>query len=113
MNEFFTTIMGRKFFEGTIPRIASALERIAKQLEESAKAKKAAEPLQVSDRSGRIIVLGTKGETGTWSSDAEVWVLNEGTDLDVDTLDRGTMAKQTVTLDDLIAAYEILYGRKV
>ena len=113
MTQFFETLMGRKFFESSIPRIAAALERIAKQLEETAKAKKAAEPLQVSDRSGRIIVLGPKGETGTWSSDAEVWVLREGVDLDNEEINRETMAKQTVTGDNLSAAYKILYGRKV
>lgn len=112
MSDFFATIMGRKFFEGTIPRIADALERIAKQLEETAKAKKAVEPMHVSDRSGRIIVLGRKGDTGTWSSEAEVWILNEGVDLDTAELDP-VMAKQRVSMDDLIAAYEILYGRKV
>lgn len=31
--EFFQTGMGRTFFEGTLPRIASALERIADALE--------------------------------------------------------------------------------
>lgn len=31
--EFFQTVMGRKFYEYDIPRIAEALERIAKALE--------------------------------------------------------------------------------
>ena len=33
MTEFFQTIMGKKFYEGTVPRIASALDRIANSLE--------------------------------------------------------------------------------
>ena len=32
MVEFFQTIMGRKFFEGTVPRIVNALEDIAREL---------------------------------------------------------------------------------
>lgn len=35
MPEFFQTGMGQKFFEGTVPRIVKALERIADALEES------------------------------------------------------------------------------
>lgn len=35
--EFFQTVMGRQFFEGTVPRIARALERIAKALEQEPK----------------------------------------------------------------------------
>ena len=31
--EFFQTIMGRQFYDGTLPRIAKALERIADALE--------------------------------------------------------------------------------
>jgi hypothetical protein len=31
--EFFQTIMGRQFYDGTLPRIAQALERIATALE--------------------------------------------------------------------------------
>jgi hypothetical protein len=34
---FFQTIMGHTFYEGTVPRIAKALERIAKALEEANK----------------------------------------------------------------------------
>lgn len=34
MIEFFRTVMGQRFIEGTVPRIATALERIAKALEE-------------------------------------------------------------------------------
>ena len=34
MPEFFQTVMGKRFFESTAPRIASALERIADALEE-------------------------------------------------------------------------------
>lgn len=37
MSEFFKTSMGRTFYEGTVPRIAKALEaipRIARALEE-------------------------------------------------------------------------------
>lgn len=33
MPEFFQTGMGQKFFEGTVPRIVKALERIADALE--------------------------------------------------------------------------------
>jgi hypothetical protein len=32
--EFFKTIMGRRFYEGDVPRIAKALEKIAKHLGE-------------------------------------------------------------------------------
>ena len=35
---FFQTIMGHTFYEGTVPRIAKALERIAIALEEANKA---------------------------------------------------------------------------
>lgn len=31
--EFFQTVMGHKFYEGDVPRIAKALERIATALE--------------------------------------------------------------------------------
>lgn len=34
MRDFLRTIAGRKFIEGDIPRIASALEKIAAQLEQ-------------------------------------------------------------------------------
>ena len=34
---FFQTIMGHTFYEGTVPRIAKALERIAAALEEANK----------------------------------------------------------------------------
>jgi hypothetical protein len=40
---FFQTIMGHTFYEGTVPRIAKALERIAIALEEANK-KAAATP---------------------------------------------------------------------
>lgn len=33
MNDFHATIMGRKFYEGDIPRIVKALERIAYAIE--------------------------------------------------------------------------------
>jgi hypothetical protein len=32
MPEFFQTVMGQRFYEGTMPRIAKALEEIAKEL---------------------------------------------------------------------------------
>ena len=35
--EFFQTYMGRAYYEGTMPRIAKALERIAAALEEANK----------------------------------------------------------------------------
>jgi hypothetical protein len=42
--EFFQTIMGRQFYDGTLPRIAKALERIANALEETNKRAEAAVP---------------------------------------------------------------------
>lgn len=33
MNEFFRTMMGQKFYQGDVPRIASALEKIGRELE--------------------------------------------------------------------------------
>ena len=33
MTEFFQTLMGRKFYEAHVPRIAESLDRIATQLE--------------------------------------------------------------------------------
>lgn len=33
MSEFFKTVMGRAFYEGTMPRLVKALESIAKSLE--------------------------------------------------------------------------------
>ena len=33
--DFFQTVMGRQFYDGSVPRIAKALERIANALEES------------------------------------------------------------------------------
>lgn len=41
--EFFQTIMGRKFYEADVPRIAKALERIANSFE------KVNAPLEVKD----------------------------------------------------------------
>jgi uncharacterized protein YukE len=38
MSDFFRTLMGQKFYEGTMPRIAKALERIADALEKIAEA---------------------------------------------------------------------------
>ncbi len=35
MSEFFKTLMGRKFYEADVPRIARALERIADALEKT------------------------------------------------------------------------------
>ena len=35
--EFFQTVMGKRFFEGTMPRLADALTKIAKQMEEESK----------------------------------------------------------------------------
>ena len=35
MPEFFQTMMGRKFFEGQLPKLISTLERIAVCLEEN------------------------------------------------------------------------------
>jgi len=31
--QFFETGMGRKFYEGTVPRLARAVEKVAKELE--------------------------------------------------------------------------------
>lgn len=36
MPDFYQTVMGRRFFESTMPRIARALERIADALERTA-----------------------------------------------------------------------------
>lgn len=35
MPEFFQTIMGKKFYEGDVPRIAKALETIARKMEDA------------------------------------------------------------------------------
>jgi hypothetical protein len=35
MPDFFQTVMGRRFFEGTAPNIARQLDRVATALEES------------------------------------------------------------------------------
>lgn len=37
--EFFQTVMGRKFFEGQVPKLIKALERIADALEDIAEQK--------------------------------------------------------------------------
>jgi hypothetical protein len=34
MTEFFQTVMGRSFYEGTMPKVARALERIASAVEQ-------------------------------------------------------------------------------
>jgi len=39
MPEFFQTMMGRQFYEGTVPRIAKALEDIAFELKRQNKLK--------------------------------------------------------------------------
>ena len=36
MSEFFRTIMGRQFIDGTMPRLVKALERIATAMEAAA-----------------------------------------------------------------------------
>ena len=36
MDEFYRTVMGRQFFDGTMPRIAKALERLVGVLENEA-----------------------------------------------------------------------------
>ena len=41
MSDFFRTHMGQKFYEGTMPRIAKALERIADALVKIAEEPKA------------------------------------------------------------------------
>ena len=33
MGEFFKTVMGRKFYDADVPRLATALEKIAAQME--------------------------------------------------------------------------------
>lgn len=33
MSDFFRTVMGRKFYEGDVPKLTNALERIANQME--------------------------------------------------------------------------------
>ena len=47
MAEFFLTGMGKKFYESSVPRIAEALERIAKALEKQNELKE--EELQRTD----------------------------------------------------------------
>ena len=47
--DFFQTVMGRQFYDGTLPRIAKALERIANALE-AAKAPPPAPDTVVLDR---------------------------------------------------------------
>lgn len=42
---FFTTLMGRKFYEGSVPRVARALERIAYALEATTRAPKTPEDI--------------------------------------------------------------------
>jgi hypothetical protein len=41
--EFFQTMMGKRFYESTAPRIASALERIAEALEKNLESEDASE----------------------------------------------------------------------
>jgi len=52
MNEFHQTIMGRRFIEGTMPRIADALERISNKLE--APKPTVGNPTQVKARKAKI-----------------------------------------------------------
>lgn len=52
MDEFFRTTMGQKYYEGTVPRIARALEGILaelKELNENLRAVKAARPNDEGD----------------------------------------------------------------
>ena len=44
MIEFFQTAMGRKFFEGTMPKLANTLERIAAALEKQLEFQAASPP---------------------------------------------------------------------
>lgn len=45
--KFFQTVMGKKFFEGDVPRLVRALERIAKSLEQK-------EPLEPKDFNTKV-----------------------------------------------------------
>jgi hypothetical protein len=42
--EFFQTVMGKEFYDSTMPRIAKALEKIAKRLEKDAEERQAVVP---------------------------------------------------------------------
>lgn len=59
MIDFHTTMMGKKFYEGTAPRIARALEKISGELE------------RVNDNNNSILPGLTdevlKGDKGKWS----------------------------------------------
>jgi hypothetical protein len=49
MTEFFKTMMGRKFFEGSVPRIARALEDIGNELKRANDLKEAEKPETMKD----------------------------------------------------------------
>jgi hypothetical protein len=57
MDEFMRTPIGRKFLDGTMPRIASALERIAEQLEIVTVLVHATLPQKPAERADRIATL--------------------------------------------------------
>lgn len=50
--EFYQTVMGKEFYDRTMPRIAKALERIAAQLEEDAKERHVTEEAKPTEHEG-------------------------------------------------------------
>ncbi len=56
MSDFFKTPMGKKFYEGTMPRIADALTKIAESMEEESQG---IETSQFKDPYIRLEVPGT------------------------------------------------------
>lgn len=48
--DFFQTVMGRAYYEGTMPRIAKALERIATAMERQSAAPELTKALLVAER---------------------------------------------------------------
>jgi hypothetical protein len=57
--EFFQTVMGKQFYDGTMPRIAKALERIADAMEKQQEPLAAAPELQsaVAELKERVELL--------------------------------------------------------
>ncbi len=61
--KFFQTVMGKHFYEGAVPRIARALERIADALEEQNNQANAEPTPYTSTPEGRL-ALGQSEEHG-------------------------------------------------
>lgn len=88
--EFFQTMMGKKFYEGTMPRIATALEKLTKALEEE----DATEPSEFKDPIVRLKIPDT---------DLMVCVTLEGEGVRIDVVnvnDKG-IAQKWRTYDDM------------